>query len=381
MAEELPTKDEFIITPEDVEKPTEIPSQKEESEEESDSEVDSEEEEASEDDEVELNKTQSSKKQKTDYTKCFDPQFCNKIDVSVTESEHSFNAAGKKRKRGDIDELFVPTPTPLNEEGLQKLIESIIIKKDNPNEGVLVTFYGKRRTGKSFGLRNVMAVLKELFPYGLVMSKTAFNKYWQKHVPEKYVYDHVDRNVLSKFLGRQQRITNYLQDNPEYHSVVNPRVFLILDDVVMDKRIKWMTEIDTIATAGRHFNISCFVTTQAAKGMNPVWRNNTDLAFLMRQVKKADKDSLYEDYGFNLEKDSFMEMLQRTTLNDGILIVNTTDRSGDFKNIYYSFHAEERTDYVLGCKEFWGTSDTGDNNMTSFGHGEVYEKDYRKGLH
>lgn len=313
--------------------------------------------------------------EKQECEKNFSSNHCNKIDLNVQESEYGFDI----KRKGKVDEDWVPQPTEIDDEGLKQLVYSIIMGKqdENPNEGIICTFYGKRRTGKSFCLRNLMSVLKEVYPYGLVMSKTAFNQYWQHHVPKKYVHDNVNREVLYKLLGRQQKITQELDDHPDLRGEVNPKVFLILDDVVMDKRIKWMEEIDTISTAGRHFNISTFVTTQTAKGMNPVWRNNTDLAFILKQMKLGDKESLFEDYGLNLSKNQFFDLLSRTTNNNGILIVNTAENSGEFNKTYYRYTAGNPGDFMLGCQQFWSNQKEGKDSLTKFQGGDVFEKDYK----
>jgi A32 protein len=316
------------------------------------------------------------KKEPIDCEKNFKSEHCNKIDLNIRESEYGFDVKNKGKRK--LEEMYVPEPTVIDDEGLRQLVYSIIMRKqdENPNEGIICTFYGKRRTGKSFCLRNLMSVLREVFPFGIVMSKTAFNQYWQHHVPKKYVHDNVNREVLYKLLSRQQRITQELDDHPELRGEVNPKIFLILDDVVMDKRIKWMTEIDTISTAGRHYNISTFVTTQTAKGMNPVWRNNTDLAFILKQMRTGDKESLFEDYGLNLNKQEFYELLARTTKDNGILIVNTAENSGEFNKTYYCYKAENPGEFMLGCQEFWKTDEK--DNLTKYNAGSVFDKDYKK---
>ena len=48
---------------------------------------------------------------------------------------------------------------------------------------------GKRRTGKSWALRNIMWLMKDKIPAGIVISQTdELNKYWRDYVPSKFIY-------------------------------------------------------------------------------------------------------------------------------------------------------------------------------------------------
>ena len=47
-----------------------------------------------------------------------------------------------------------------------------------------LVFVGKRRTGKSWAMRNIMYMLKDKFQGGVVISQTdELNKFWRQYVP------------------------------------------------------------------------------------------------------------------------------------------------------------------------------------------------------
>lgn len=95
----------------------------------------------------------------------------------------------------------------------------------------------------------------------------AFNGYWQHHVPQKFVYQDCDLDVLERLLTYQGKLTAALTTKPQLRKLVNPEKFTILDDIVHYPELKWSPTITKTASQGRHYNDDIFVTLQYSKGM------------------------------------------------------------------------------------------------------------------
>ena len=75
-------------------------------------------------------------------------------------------------------------------------------------DGTIVAV-GKRRTGKSWVFRNLMYLLKDKIPAGIVISQTdELNKFWRQYVPKKYIFNKYEPEILDAVFERQKKILN-----------------------------------------------------------------------------------------------------------------------------------------------------------------------------
>ena len=116
------------------------------------------------------------------------------------------------------------------------------LKKFDPtkikNDSVVV-FIGKRNTGKSYCMKDIMSYNRDI-PVGVVVSPTErANGYFEKFIPKMLIYDDLDEKLVSKFLNRQINITKDKKRDLEKHgsSTIDPRAFLILDDCMYNKAV------------------------------------------------------------------------------------------------------------------------------------------------
>ena len=98
----------------------------------------------------------------------------------------------------------------------------------------VVIFIGKRDTGKSFLVRDLLWHHKDL-PVGTVISGTeGANQFYSKTIPPIFIHDEYTPGVIDNFCKRQKKLVNRkVMNDPEYQDV-DPRAFLILDDCLYD---------------------------------------------------------------------------------------------------------------------------------------------------
>ena len=98
---------------------------------------------------------------------------------------------------------------------------------------------GKRRTGKSWALRNLMFLMKDKIPAGIVISQTdELNKFWRDYVPKKFIYPKYEPEILDCVFKRQKDILNDKNLTEEQKDMMAP-FFVLLDDVISDQRLKY----------------------------------------------------------------------------------------------------------------------------------------------
>lgn len=76
---------------------------------------------------------------------------------------------------------------------------------DNDINGInqIILLVGKRRTGKTYWVRDFMETYKHQLPYVFVFSKTKYNGYWQQYLPEYCIFSEFDEAVVKKILDAQ----------------------------------------------------------------------------------------------------------------------------------------------------------------------------------
>ena len=74
--------------------------------------------------------------------------------------------------------------------------------------GAIVGVVGRRGSGKSIIIKDLLYSKRDVLPFGMVMSGTeAGNGYFGKFIPEVFVYDDFDGASLEKLLERQKTLS------------------------------------------------------------------------------------------------------------------------------------------------------------------------------
>jgi len=205
----------------------------------------------------------------------YSDQFKSKLQNSVAGSE-------KYLSINDQGTSFDTTNIPL---------KTYDIEKDTLDDFTMV-FIGRRRSGKSWMARWVIYHLRHRYPCGIVITGTQLNNFWAQYVPKEFIHSVKDMNmVLDNVFQRQ----TFLKQHPELG--IDPRMFVILDDVMGDKyRVRFSKQLSTAFTDGRHYGILTLITTQDPMGIPPALRENTDVAFCFRQFTHNRKEALSRNY-------------------------------------------------------------------------------------
>ena len=191
----------------------------------------------------------------------------------------------------------------------------------------LVVLYGKRGVGKSHLLKYIIYNLARAgkLNYGLVFSSTAFNDFYS-WLPDGCVLSTFDEGRIEALLEHQKRTGG------------RKSAFLILDDMIGSTRFDapiWTR----IATCGRHYNLTVFITVQYIKKIPPVVRQNVDYAILFKQQSRTACEYLYDDYAFALTREQFVDMVEKHTADFGTLVVNCKTASNDPAVVYRTLRA------------------------------------------
>ena len=222
---------------------------------------------------------------------------------------------------------------------------------------------GKRRTGKSWVFRNLMYVMKDKIPAGIVISQTdPLNKFWQQYVPKKYIFPKYQPEILDAVFKRQKAILNDKNLTDSEKDKKAP-FFVLLDDVISDTRLKYDENLMELFVAGRHYRLLVLITTQYAKAITPTLRGNTDYCFMMKCMQQRQREALWEDFGDFLTKDAFAQILDHYTEDNEVLVFETCpEKRVDPLDMMYWWKAVDPGEFKMGSKEYWKSAQT-DNSQ------------------
>jgi len=236
---------------------------------------------------------------------------------------------------------------------------NLALKKFNLNDissDKVCVFIGKRETGKSFLVKDLLYYHKEL-PIGTVISGTeAANSFYGSIVPNLFIHDAYTPEIINNTLKRQKMVIKKINKETSKFgkSNIDPRAFLILDDCLYDQ--SWIRDqnIRSLFMNGRHYKILFIITMQYALGIPPSLRTNIDYVFILRENYVSNRKRLYEHYaGMFPTFEIFCQVMDQCTEDYNCLVINNNAKSNKLEDQVFWYKADPHSDFKIGAQEFW----------------------------
>jgi len=242
---------------------------------------------------------------------------------------------------------------------LKKFDMKSISFKPNENKGPVVVLIGKRDTGKSFLVRDLLYYQQDI-PIGTVISGTEEgNGFYGKMVPKLFVHTEYNTAIIENILKRQRTVLKQIKKEMETYkrSTIDPRAFVILDDCLYDNTWARDKMMRLLFMNGRHWKIMLVITMQYPLGIPPTLRTNIDYVFILRENYIANRKRIYENYaGMFPTFESFCQVMDQCTENYECLVINNNSKSNKLHDQVFWYKADNHGDFRLGSKEFWELS-------------------------
>ena len=242
---------------------------------------------------------------------------------------------------------------------LKKFDMKSISFKPNENKGPVVVLIGKRDTGKSFLVRDLLYYQQEI-PIGTVISGTEEgNGFYAKMVPKLFVHNEYNTAIIENILKRQRTVLKQIKKEMETYkkSTIDPRAFVILDDCLYDATWTRDKMMRLLFMNGRHWKVMLVITMQYPLGIPPTLRTNIDYVFILRENYIANRKRIYENYaGMFPTFESFCQVMDQCTENYECLVINNNSKSNKLQDLVFWYKADSHNDFRLGSKEFWELS-------------------------
>jgi hypothetical protein len=222
----------------------------------------------------------------------------------------------------------------------------------------MIVIIGKKDTGKSFLVRDILCNTQSAFPIGTVISGTEVaNEFFQHMVPSKLIHDKYQPEIVMGVIKRQLGAKTQRNEDKKRgggNSNIDPRAFLILDDCLYDS--SWIKEESTryVFMNGRHIDLMTIITMQYPLGITPNLRTNVDFIFILRETILGNRRRIYENYaGMFPTFEMFCQFMDQCTENfEGLVICNGV-QSNRLEDQVFWYKASDHPPFRMCGDSLW----------------------------
>ena len=255
---------------------------------------------------------------------------------------------------------------------LSKFSMSQISFRPDENKGPVVVLIGRRDTGKSYLVRDLLYHHQDI-PIGTVISGTeAGNGFYSTHVPRLFIHDEYNTGIIENIMKRQRTVLRQIKREMAAYkrSTLDPRAFVILDDCLYDASWTRDKMMRLLFMNGRHWKIMLIITMQYPLGIPPNLRTNIDYVFILREPYIKNRRIIHENYaGMFPTFESFAQIMDQCTENYECLVINNNSKSNRLQDQIFWYKAQAHGPFKLGSKEFWELSknlDSDDDELETY---------------
>jgi len=237
---------------------------------------------------------------------------------------------------------------------------------------MLVTIEGRRRSGKTNLLRNIMLAMRPAFPEVYVFTGTKISDEYKGLVPSRYIWDNLDHHapddprgpggmdILMALWKRQLARKDEMKE-----SKLNDRnisIMIIIEDLVSNEAsgrgFHDIPIFNRIAYNGRHAHIMLLITSQNIKAVPPAIKDNTDMVCILNVHSRRTKETIRESFIDSLNDDEELEQvfapLSFEHLNYPAMFIDLKNpRLPRLECLYLCCPEKLEKDFVMGDWEFW----------------------------
>jgi hypothetical protein len=221
------------------------------------------------------------------------------------------------------------------------------LKKD-----AVVVVISKRRTGKSFLIKDILYHKRKELPMGTVISRTdKLGHFYDQFIPRLCIHDRYTPEILEKVIQRQLKA--------DMENWKNKGAFLLMDDCLADSN-SWARDemIKETFYNGRHYKLLFLLTMQTPMAIPPGLRTNIDYTFLFKNTNNSDREKLYKHYaGVFPTREMFERVLDACTEDYHCLIIDNTTQSSKLEDQVFYYKAESHDDFKMFSEAIWKKSE------------------------
>lgn len=227
----------------------------------------------------------------------------------------------------------------------------------------VVVMIGKRNTGKSFLIRDLLYNHTDI-PIATAISGTeAANHFYEDMIPKIFIHEEYKGEIIDNVVKRQKLILKKINKENGIggfgasRSKLDPRSLLILDDCLYDSSWTKDTNVRALFMNGRHLKMFFIISMQYPLGIPPNLRTNIDFIFILRENIVANRKRIYDNYaGMFPTFEVFCQVMDQCTENYECLVIDNTTKSNKLEDTVFWYKADTHGDFKICLQQYWEIS-------------------------
>jgi hypothetical protein len=224
------------------------------------------------------------------------------------------------------------------------------IRKFDPStmkKDAVVLLIGKRGTGKTTLMKDIMYYMRTKLDFGVAMSPTEeTTEALSSFVPQSCIYNTFSNTALGVMLELQrQQVKKGRFKN----------VYVLLDDCMYDKKVMSGVNVRELFMNGRHRKIFFMNSVQYMMDMPAALRSQVDYVFALKENIISSREKLWKFF-FGMFEDfrDFNKVMNSCTQNFECIVLDNTSRSNDVSDSIFWYKADPTLPrFQLGQPVFW----------------------------
>lgn len=215
--------------------------------------------------------------------------------------------------------------------------------------GSTVQFLGKRNSGKTHAMIELMERMSDKFKLAFVFSPTEKTcQYMRQCMPSWCVFN-LNLEILENVLKAMKERNNAKVARGEEMD----QWLLVIDDCAMNKKFMTCQSLLDLFMNGRHIGCTLFMTVQYMKSAEISLRQNQDFLFAFYETNKKVRRDLKDEYFSALDKDFDFLFDKHTEMYSALVAVRTGSASRNpADNFFYKrSKKEDPPHFFIGSKD------------------------------
>jgi hypothetical protein len=210
-----------------------------------------------------------------------------------------------------------------------------------------IILVGKRGTGKSVLMKDLAYQLRHAFDFGIACAPNKDTvDVFKEFVPDTYIYPDFTPDIIDQIIENIKKLQEYNH---------RPRIFILADDCMKDKKVFKHPAIAELANNGRHYSICLIICVQYLMDVPPNFRMNADYVFALADNDPGTREKLFKEFfGIFGSKEYFGAAFDEFTRDRACIFVDRTLGGASLEQSVCWYRATfELPPFKLGCRDYW----------------------------
>jgi len=214
--------------------------------------------------------------------------------------------------------------------------------------GSIILAVGRRKTGKTVLLFDVLSHMNKYFDIGVAFCPTLSSRLdFQKIFPETMVYDDLDVDFIGSIIEHQK--------NCDRRNVPKRQLIMVFDDCMANPKLFNDPIMKDLAMNGRHYFITLIFTCQYLISLPTDFRAQVTYVLCTKEAMPKNQKRLHENYfGMFARVSDFATVLDESTRNYSALVLNNDAVNMVPEECCKWYRAKiDNPPFTIGKRKYW----------------------------